>query len=297
MCPGSRGIALARVDLSAAMPRVVECAFHPAPEITPALIEKTCKAAQVSGRRVTTLLAPGDYQMLLVEAPSVPADELKTAIRWRIKDMLNYHIDDAAVDVLQIPTGRYGGGRQQSIFAVAAPNVTIRKRIELFEKAGIELDVIDIPEMAQRNVAALFEENEHALALMGFNQDGGLLTVTAGGELYLSRRIEITSGQLRDVNEALRNQNLERVELEVQRSLDYVGRQYHYLPLRKLIVAADEDIGLEARLAEAAGLPVERLQLAQVMDISAVPDLARGEFAAEALHPLGAAMRQEARTP
>jgi len=49
------------------------------------------------------LLKPGEYQLLLVEAPNVPKDELKSAIRWRIKDMIDYHIDDATVDVLDIP--------------------------------------------------------------------------------------------------------------------------------------------------------------------------------------------------
>jgi len=293
VCPGRRGVYLAQVEYSGARPCAVECAFHPVTDITPSVLEKICREMRIAGRQVTTLLAPGEYQFLMVDAPNVPASELKTAIRWRIKDMLSYHVDDATIDVLQIPTGKYGAGRQQSIFAVAASNVTIQKRIDLFEKAGLKLNVIDIPEMAQRNIAALFEEDEHALALICFNDAGGMLTVTAGGELYLSRRIEITLGQLGDANNKLRGQNLERVELEVQRSLDYFGRQYHYIPLRKVILAVPEGTGLEARVAEVAGLPVERLDLAQVMDISAVPDLARGDFPVEALHALGAAMRQE----
>ncbi len=295
VCINERGVYLTRVERAGNTPRVVACSFHPERDITPAALEKICRKAHFSGHQLTTLLAPGEYQLLMVDAPNVPAGELKAAIRWRIKDMLSYHIDDATVDVLQIPAGRYGAGRQQSIYAVAAANATLQKRIALFEDAGLMLNVIDIPEMAQRNIAALFEENDQALALMAFNAEGGLLTVTAGGELYLSRRIDISLGQLQDANEALRRQHFERVALEVQRSLDYVSRQYHYIPVRRIILAVPEGTGLEIALAGSVDMPVARLDLAQVMDISAVPELAHGEYATDALHALGAALRQERR--
>ncbi len=272
------------------------CDFHPVADVTAPALEKICKESNVSGHHLTTLLAPGEYQILMVDAPNVPVEELKSAIRWRIKDALSYHIDDATVDVLQIPTGKYGTtARSQSMYAVAAPNTTIQKRIALFEKAKIGLSVIDIPEMAQRNIAALFEEEERALALLAFDEGGGLLTFTADGELYLARRIEITLGQLQDADQSLRQQSLDRVELEVQRSLDYFGRQYHYVPVNRLLISASEESNLTAALADNLDLPVEQLDLAQVMDISAVPELEHGDFAVFALHSLGAALRQERR--
>jgi len=293
VCLNRRGIFLARVDFVGRRPRVVECAFHPEQEVTPSVLERVCKRARFADQQLTTLLAPGEYQLLMVEAPNVPAGELKSAVRWRIKDMLNYHLDDATVDVLQIPGGKFVAGRQQSVFAVAASNVVLQRHIALFEKAGLSLGVIDIPEMAQRNIAALFEEEGSGLTFLSFNDDGGLLTVTAGGELYLSRRIEVTLGQLQDANEILRAQHFERVGLELQRSLDYMSRQYQSVAIRRIVIAVPEGNGLEAALAENIELPIERLDLASVMDIGAVPDLARGDFAVESLHALGAALRQE----
>ena len=38
------------------------------------------------------------------EAPNVLQEELKSAIRWRIKDFLNYSIDDAMVDAILLFT-------------------------------------------------------------------------------------------------------------------------------------------------------------------------------------------------
>ena len=303
----AHGIHLAQVSLAGAMPRVVRCEFY-AGEVSAAMLDKVSRGVHGGKHEVTTLLAPGEYQMLLVDAPNVPASELRTAIRWKIKDSLNYHIDDATVDVLQIPAQKYGADRAQSLYAVAASNVTIQKRIELFEQAKIKLDVIDVPEMAQRNIAALFEQEGRALVVLTFDEYGGLLTFTAGGELYMSRRLEISAGQLQDANEGLRQQFRGRVELELQRSLDYFDRQYNHLPVSRVLVSVAEDAsvlgsvgtqegsGLVGALTAAVDVKVEKLDLSQVMDISLVAALADGDFAAHALPVLGAALRQESRT-
>jgi len=294
---GAHGVYLAKVKFSGAMPHVVRCEYHETGAISAAALEKLRREANLDGYHFTTLLAPGEYQLLLVEAPHVPAAELKTAIRWKIKDSLNYRIDDATVDVLQIPASKSGPERVQSLYAVAAANDTIQKHMALFEQAKIKLDVIDIPEMAQRNIAALFEQEDRALALLVFDDNGGLLTFTSGGELYLARRIEISAGQLQDANESLREQSRDRVELELQRSLDYFDRQFNHLPVSRILVSAPDNTGLVEFLAGIIGAQVEKLDLSQVMDISAVPALAGSEFVAYALPALGAALRREGHAP
>ncbi len=296
ICINKNGVYLAHLKYAKGkLPHLAMCAFHPVEHVTPVMLEKLRRDAHISDFQFTTLLAPGEYQMLLVEAPDIPVDELKAAIRWRIKDSLSYHIDDATVDVLQIPSSKSGVDRPQSLYAIAAPNEVIKKRIALFEKAKIDLKVIDIPEMAQRNIAALFEEGKRGLVLLAFDDSGGILTITSEGELYFARRIEITIGQLQDADENLRQQYLERVELELHRSLDYFSRQFSHISIKRLLVSAPEQLGLVQMLAASLEVPVEQLDLAQVLDISAVPALADSEYAAQAFFALGAALRLERR--
>jgi MSHA biogenesis protein MshI len=288
-----RGVHIAEAKYAGTRPQIVKCVFYPLTEVTSTTLEKVRKDAQLGDARFTTLLSANEYQMMMVDAPNVPVNELKTAIRWKIKDSLSYHVDDATIDVLLIPTNKYGGDRPQSLYAIAASNETIRKRIELFEKAKIELSVIDIPETAQRNIAALFEEEGRGLAMLAFGDEGGLLTITCDGELFLSRRLEITLGQLQDADENLRQQYLDRVELEVQRSLDYFDRQFQHIPVSRILLSAPESLGLDKVLTANLGLPVEMLDLAQGMDIFAVPELSDSEFVSHALPVLGAALRLE----
>lgn len=295
ICINTEGVYFAQVTPAGSKPKVQVCAFYPVSNVTPAVLEKLRKDARIDDFQFTTLLAPGEYQLLLLDAPNVQADEMKAAIRWRIKDSLSYLIDDATVDVLKVPANKAGGERPQSMYAVAAPNNTIKKLEALFERARVDLNVIDIPEMAQRNIAALFEEGEQGLALLSFDEKGGLLTFTSGGELYLARRIEITLAQLQDASEDLRLQHQERLELELERSIDYFDRQYSYVSVKRLLVAAPEQLGLVQQLATSLDMPVEQLDFARALDISAVPDLANSEYAARAFLALGAALRHERR--
>lgn len=292
----SRGVYLAKVDLSGEMPRVLRCEYHEMGEVNSANLEKLKRDAKLGDRLFTTVLASGDYQFLMVEAPNVPVDELKTAVRWKIKDSLNCHVDDVTIDVLQIPVNQQGIDRNQSIYAVAASNVVIQKYESLFEKAKLNLNVIDILETAQRNIAALFEQDGRALGLLAFDDNGGLLTITAGGELYFARRIDIALGQLQDANETLCQQHRERVELELRRSLDYFDRQYHQLPLSRVLISVPAGIELIAFLQANMDVAIELLDLTQVMDIQAAPDLANSEFVTQVLPTLGAALREESRT-
>jgi MSHA biogenesis protein MshI len=292
---GMHGIYLAKIKSVGQMPCVERCEYHETVTVTATSLEKLRREAHIGSHHVTTLLAPGEYQMLLVEAPNVPEDEMKKAVRWKIKDGLNFHIDDATVDMVRIPASKYASGRPQSLYAIAASNGIIQERTKLFEKAKIELEVIDVPEMAQRNIAALFEREDRALVMLAFDDFGGLMTFTSGGELYMARHMEISVGQLLDANEELRQQYRSRVEVELQRSLDYFDRQYNHLPVDMVLVSVPDSTGLVEFLASELNTKVEKLDLSKVMDISAVPTLADSEFAAHVLPALGAALRQESR--
>ena len=290
-----RGVYMAQVQLAGVMPRVQCCEYYETGTVTAAVLEKLCRDKHLMEQHFTTLLKPGEYQILPVEAPNVPEDELKVAIRWKIKDSLNMHIDDATVDAILIPVSKYGSERMQSMYAIAAPNDTLKKRIALFEQAHIKLGVIDIQEMAQRNIAALFEKPDCALGILAFDANGGLMTLTSGGELFLARRMEISAGQLQDANEELRSQFRDRVELELQRSLDYFDRQYNHLEVSRVLVCVPDGAGLVEFLSTTIDVQVEKLDLSEVMDVSAVPTLMNSEALAQLLPVLGAALRHESR--
>ena len=243
----------------------------------------------------STLLAPGEYQMLLVEAPNVPQAELKTAIRWRIKDLLDYHVNDATVDVLAVPPNPSGGERAQSMYAVTARNDLIQACIARFESARIPLSVIDIPETSQRNIAALFEHDDRGLAMLYMSSSEGLLTINFRHELMLARRIDVGLEALASGSGGAREEQFQRVLLELQRTFDHFDRQFAYVPVAKLMLAPDpEETGLLEYLARNLDMPVERVHLSAAINFGARAELEPSEEW-RLFHLIGAALRHESK--
>jgi MSHA biogenesis protein MshI len=288
------GIAAASVRRSAeGKPAVTLAVFFPGAPGADAL-EKLGRELHSADYRCTTVLGGGDYQFMTVEAPNVQREELKTAMRWRLKDILDFPVGDATYDVLDIPLDANAAVRpQQSVFAIAARNSVIGARQKLFVQSKIRLRTIDIPEMAQRNVSSMLEPEGRGIAMLSFGEDGGLLTVSWRGELYLSRRIDVTLAQLLDGELERRNQSFDKITLELQRSLDNFERQFSFISVARLVLAPSGAEGLQEYLGSNLYTRVETLDLGQVLDLDAIPDLQDPARQQRFFVAIGAALRVE----
>jgi MSHA biogenesis protein MshI len=294
LVPQRDGIAAASVRRNASGLPAVELAEFFAGPVDDAALEKVGKETKAATRRCTTLLGGGHYQMLSVDAPNVPDAELKTAVRWRLKELLDFAPDEATIDVLDIPPDPNASVRPQHlVFVVAARNNVVAARQKQFKSAKVALSAIDIPEMAQRNISAELEQPGRGLAMLSFDDEGALLTVSFNGELYLSRRIDVPLAQLTDADIERRNQSFDRVTLGLQRSLDNFERQFSFISVATLLLGPSEVEGLAAYLSSNLYTPVETLDLGRVFDFAAAPALVTPAMQQRFFLPLGAALRNE----
>lgn len=244
--------------------------------------------------RCTTFLSVGAYHFFQVDAPNVPDEETISALRWSLKELLDYPVENATVDAVRIPVEQ-SSSRQPALFAVAANNATLAPRIQAFDTAGLDLQAVDVPEMAQRNVAALFEEPNRGLAFLHLDEVGGLLTITYRGELYAVRRIDLSAKQLAEAETERRAQLLERVMLELQRTLDNFDRQYGFVSVAGMVVSTSPAVPeLIPYLTENLYVPVRAMDLSTVCDFPSLPELRDAERQAQCLHVIGAALRTPA---
>lgn len=280
------------VRLSGKTPQIRLCeSFRIEGEVADALA-RLARSKGLKRYRCVSLLGESLYRLTQLEAPAVPPEERAQAIRWRLKDVVDFPVDGAAVAVADIPTE---GGRQANVFAAIASREVVAERMALFAKARLSLESIDIPEMAVRNVAALFEEPNRGLAFLALNSAESLLTITYGGELYLSRRIEVSSQALAEADSERRQRMLERLALELQRTLDNFDRQYGFISVSRLLVSSDFDCAATvAGLAEHLYLPVQVADLALVAEFDGLPELRSVERQARCLPAIGAALRSAA---
>lgn len=241
-----------------------------------------------------TLLAPQEYQFVAVDAPEVPEAELKSAMKWRLKDIIGYPIDEATFDLLSIPSPAAAGGRARSIFSVVAKSELLERRVADFDHARFRLAVIDVPETAQRNIAALFEEEGRGVATLYFDEAGGLLTISYRAELYHARRLDITSAAIAEAAGSGRDDLFNRILLELQRTIDSFERQFSFIALTKILVGPEPaNSGLAEFLSSNLAVTVESISLGNVIDFApgAVPGR---ETQWRFFHMFGCALRDAA---
>jgi MSHA biogenesis protein MshI len=291
---GEGSVSLAHVVPEGGQPALKFAEERPWDAAEPKSLERVAREFGVKRFRCTTLLKPQEYNILLVEAPAVKPEELRSAVRWRIKDMLDYHVDDATIDVLDVPVPAGTTQRAHYMYTVAARNDTIRATLERFNAGGIPLAVIDIPDTAQRNVAVRLETEQRGVVALTFDADGGLVTVSFKGELYLSRRLDLTAVQLTEAAGDERARLLDRVLVETQRSLDHCERTYPFFSLSRVVIGPFAgDAALRAHLAANLYLPVEGLELSQVVRLPAEARAWNSAQQARWLKLIGAGLRVE----
>lgn len=254
-------------------------------------LELISRSLRFSRENIRLLLEPGEYQFLQIELPAVPAEELKTACKWQIKDLLRFPAEQATLDILTTPSDHGTGNRKQTGFAVVAPNDVISDRMLRFRNTRSTLSVIDIPELAQRNIATAVEEHGRATAVLSISESGSLYTVSRGGILYFTRTFDISSIAL-DSHTETRRALFDRLALELQRSMDVLEHQFSFLSISSLWLAPfeyrDELLSL---LIETLYLPVKALELDQLVDCSECVVPPEATVQAALFLPLGLALR------
>lgn len=259
--------------------------------------EEALRAARRAGplarHRCVALLQRNQYQLLPMDAPDVPRAEWRAALRWALKDMVDFPVADAGIDVLALPP-EAGARRRETVIAVAAPGAALRELIDAGAAAGVDWAALDVPETALRNLGALLATPGRAHGLLHMGAGHGTLVLTLDGELLQSRQIDVSAAQLAEPDAALRQQAFDRAGLELQRTLDGFERAFAQVGLERLHVLPGP--GVEPfcdYVRELLYVPVLPAALGEVLDFSAVPALAEPQAQAPYLVALGAALRED----
>ena len=178
------------------------------------------------------VLSQHEYELELIEAPPVEADEMLEAVRWRLKDLISLPIEDSVIDIFHLPEDAYRG-RMKMLYVVASSRETILNKLKFAKDAGLDLKVIDIEELALRNLALYLPDvDQGTVAFLAMKENNGQIHMFSHEDMYLTRSIEMGYSSFipqeseewqieRDDHGAM----AERFVLDVQRSLDYYESQ------------------------------------------------------------------------
>jgi len=185
---------------------------------------------------VNFLLAEGLYQLLLSDVPDVPDEELESAIELKAADLISYDLDDAVMDIIQLPSEAYRG-RMRMAFIVASKKEPLRQWLMALIQKNIRVAFIDI-EITQLRNLALANQNYNESGIFHLQSDQSKLVLNFNNEMVLSRAFDIgltslinettvQDGELElTVSEDAQSEiQIESLVLEIRRSFDYYEAQ------------------------------------------------------------------------
>ncbi len=292
----SDGIAVAEIEQSGDRPPSLKsCAFISATESTDQLTQlaKYIRKNDLKKQPCVVVLDETQYNLIQLPAPPVADAELKSAVRWSIKDLINYPVEDAVVDVFRVPVQEH---REGKIYVVATAKDNIQKTVDFIRKSGLSLHAIDIEELSLGNIIEQMNDHQRGVAVLHFDHLVGSISLFSNSALYSSRKIETGLNRLEEIQaqgdaSAAMEQVYESIILELQRSLDFYESEFARPSITKLVVAPRHPIlqGFCDYVSSHSGLSVELINLAQIFpDTAALND----ENQARCLLAIAAAARK-----
>jgi MSHA biogenesis protein MshI len=279
------------------------------------------EARPVPAGDAIALLDPADYQILKVDTPPVPPEELKPAARWQIKEMVDVDVAELTLDVMHV-----GGDverPQRQLFVVAARNNAIKALTQGTAGVVEQVGIVDIWETALRNLLAAQARADdlaaRACAAVLIDEDHCILVVCAGDELYYTRRLEgdaklLARARGEDAEAAATELPLgfeyqpggafdspglqeSPLVVELQRSIDVWERSWPELPLARLyVITAEHGPEVATLIQRELGQRTVALDPLAAFAPDAPPPEGDARAALAACLPLlGAALRTETR--
>lgn len=198
-------------------------------------VKQTIEENKLAQAQTSLVLDDDDYQLLSIEAPPVTVDEMPEAVKWKVKDLLSFPVDEAVIDVFLQSDGQVDGKYIANV--VVVKEAIIKERSQLVESLGLTISAIDIPELAYRNYIENSDFKEKNLAVVLLKKGFGKLIVIKNDAVYFSRSFSVNykGGLFDELPDA-------DIVLELQRSLDYYERQLKQVMPSELFIVGENII-------------------------------------------------------
>lgn len=223
--------------------------------------------------------AVNKYQLLQVDKPDVPEEEIAQAVTWTAKELLTTQ-DEVQMDYFDLPAQTTGANKI---------NVVAIKREELDAVCHAVLDTelsvknVTVNELA--NCELMADDGDAVITLIQEPNSEICLNIVKDKQLYFSRRMRGHERLSTFTEMELQMGVVDALSIEIQRSIDYFEGQLRQAPAKRVLLNLD---------TEHQGLMAELIKKAMLVDAEPlVPAVNKDEelsFSDVSLASLGAAL-------
>ncbi len=206
---------------------------------------------------VHLVLSASQYQIVQVDKPNIPEEEINAALKWQIKDLVTIEPENMIVDYFSGPKLAGGG---EKINVVCAKKQELMAYLSMFDD---ELVVTSIT-TEEFAFAGLTPKQEQAtLLLCQQPNEEVLILIIKDGHIYFNRRLRGFSQLGSKTREELDFGSIDSLSLEIQRSMDYFERQLKQPPIKEiqLLLPIKTESYIATKLAENTTASVNVLPL------------------------------------
>ena len=251
------GVSLAVSKLVGSNLTLQHCQFFSALDLvdTPDLVAEFIDKHHLQNVNCSLVLSPLEYHLLLTDVPQVSESEICDALWWKVKDLVNFSIDNAQIDYLELPNDDQVH-RARKIYAVVANKSKVKAKVAWAQALGLNPTAVEIPETALLHIASKLCPDVVGTSILFVEAEQSLLMLMSQGHMYLTRTLQYNYLD-----------RMEAVVLDLQRSMDYYESQIGKPPCQKVIVLPQQphDSPMMSTLLSNMGVEVTTFDINQLV--------------------------------
>ena len=204
------------------------------------------------------VLSAQQAQIVQVDKPNIPEEEINGALKWQVKDLVSFSPDNMVLDYFDGPT--LSGGTEK-INVVCASLSELRGIVAQLNQNDIQVKSIITEDFAFSRLLPV-QEDACLLVCQQPNEEI-LLLIVKNGRLFFQRRLRGFAQISKQSEEQLAMTVIDALSLEIQRSTDYFERQLKQAPIKsiKVILPLETEAFIARKLAENTHVVVDMLAL------------------------------------
>ncbi len=252
----AQGIRFALVNVTDKVNTLIEVADFEALEWSQqkGFLEEKISQFDLLATKANILIPPSDYQIFLIEQPTISANEKREAVRWRIAEYIDYPVEEAVVDYIEVPQKNKEGNSALTYVIVTRKSV-VDEYANQVKEIGLHVSSIDICQSALREIAFQLDEQDVGQALLHIEEYKSHIILFKNKILYMMRDFDLGYHHIKE------NIELQDLAMEIQRSIDYCSSNLKNAGISRIVLTPlpERKTALLSNLSNILGLPVRMI--------------------------------------
>ncbi|MGE3318360.1 MAG: hypothetical protein AB7I18_03600 [Candidatus Berkiella sp.] len=256
------GIRVALTNVTDKEKKLIDVEYHEANEWSQqkTFLERKIAEFNLHQTPTTVLIPQSDYQIFLIEQALVPGEEKREAVRWRIAEYIDFPVEEAVVDYLEVPQKNKESTSALTYVVVTRKSI-IDDYIKNIKTLGLSLGAIDICQSALREIAFQLDDADVGQALLHIEDTKSYIILFKQRTMYMMRDIDLGYQHIKEATE------LHDLALEIQRSIDYCSSNLKNAGISRIVLTPlpERKTELLSCLSNILGLPVRVISYSEFM--------------------------------